>query len=115
MPIVIAFSLLLYILLGIVAYNYASRKKTLFWSDIISPILVTILWLFLTGIGYGHQSLSHIIEFPIALLCILILLYLRVFIIDRYSKNHRYNSYSFLGLSLLIVFLLRTFMPYLPE
>ena len=115
MPIVIIFSLLLYIILGIVAYTSASRKNTLFWSDIISPILVTILWLFLTGIGYGHQSLSHIIEVPIALLFTLILLYLRIFIIDKYSKNYRYNSYIFLGLSLLMVFLLRTFMPYLAE
>ena len=110
MPIVIVFSLLLYVLLGMVAYISASRKNTLFWTDIISPIIVTILWIAFVAVGYGHQSSSQIIEFPMVLLCTLILLYFRVFILDKYTNNYKYNSYLVLGLSLLVVFLFRTFM-----
>ena len=115
MIILIAICLLLYGALGTVAGVYAKRKNALFWSDVASPILVAVLWVAVTASGYGHQSLSHIVEVPIALLCALVLLYFRVFIVDRYNENYRYNSYAVLGLSLLFVFLLRTFMLYLPE
>ncbi|HEX9758590.1 MAG TPA: hypothetical protein VGB26_12465 [Nitrospiria bacterium] len=101
--------------LGTVAYMYANRKKRLFWSDIASPIFVVVLWVFITASGYGPQSLSHIIEVPFALLSSLVLLNLRVFVVDRYYEKYRFNSYAGLALSLFIVFLLRTFMPYLPE
>lgn len=110
-----AICLLLYGILGAVAVARAKRKNALFWSDIASPILVIVVWVAVTASGYGHQSLSHLVEVPIALLCALVLLYLRVFVADRYSENYRYNSYAMLGLSLLIVFLLRSFMPFLPE
>lgn len=98
-----------------VAYVYAKRRNAFFWSDVASPMLVIILWIAVTAYGHGYQSLSQIVEVPIALLCALMLLYFRVFIVDRYNKNYRYNSYAILGLSLLSVYLLRTFMPYLPE
>lgn len=107
--------LLIYGILGAVAVTRAKRKNALFWSDIASPILVIVVWVAVTASGYGHQSLSHLVEVPIALLCALVLLYIRVFVADRYSENYRYNSYAMLGLSLLIVFLLRSFMPFLPE
>ncbi len=94
---------------------HAKRRNALFWSDVASPILVVVLWVAITASGYGHQSLSHIVEVPITLLCVLMLLYFRVFMLDRYYENYRYNSYMIFGLSLLIVFLLRTFIPYLPE
>jgi len=115
MIILIAICLLLYGALGTVACVYAKRKNALFWSDVASPILVVALWVAVTASGYGYQSLSHMVEVPIALLCALVLLYFRVFIVDRYNENYRYNSYTVLGLSLLSVFLLRTFMPYLQE
>ncbi len=111
----IAICLLLYGAQGTVAFVHAKRKNALFWSDLASPILVVVLWVAVTASGYGHQSLSHIVEVPIALLCVLMMLYFRVFMLDRYYKNYRYNSYMVLGLSLLFVFLLRTFIPYLPE
>ena len=115
MIILLAFCLLLYGVLGAVAFVFARRRQALFWSDIASPILVVVLWVAITASGYGHQSLSHIVEVPIALLGALVLLNFRVFVLDRYHERYRQNSYFMLGLSLLIVFLLRTFMPYLPE
>lgn len=115
MVILIAICLLLYGALGTVAFVHAKRKNALFWSDVASPILVVLLWVAVTSSGYGHQSLSYIVEVPITLLCVLVVLYFRVFIVDRYNRNYRYNSYAVLGLSLLFAFLLRSVMPYLPE
>ena len=98
-----------------VAYVYAKKRKALFWSDVGLPIFIVLLWYILARSGYGHQSLSQFVEIPIALIVSLIFLYLRVFIVDRYTFNFRHNSYMLLGISLFFLFLLRTFMPYLPE
>lgn len=105
----------LYALFGSLAFVYAKRWKTLSWIDAATPFLVVALWMLLTAQGYGHQSLSHVIEVPTVLLATLIFLYIRVFVLDRVTSNHRLNSYAFLGVSLLSVLLIRTFMPYLPE
>jgi len=115
MIVLIAVGVLLYAVLGAVAFLVAKRRKALFWSDMASPVLVVVLWFSVTALGYGHQSLSHLVEVPIALLCALVLLNLRVFVVDRYHEKYRANSYVALGMSLFIVILLRTFMPYLAE
>jgi hypothetical protein len=110
-----AFSMFIFWLSAAFAYVHAKRRNALFWSDIGLPAFVVIFWLSVTASGYGHQSLSHLVEVPIALSVSLIFLYSRVFIFDRYKLDFRHNSYIALGASLLFVILLRTFMPYLPE
>ena len=107
--------LIIYWVLGAVGLVYAKRRKALYWSDVVTPVLIIIFWVGVTSSGYGHQSLSHIVEVPIALVISLVLFNIRVFVIDRFSINYRFNSYSVLGVSLLSVLLIRTFMPYLPE
>lgn len=112
---VFAFCLLLYAVVGSPAFIHSGRGGRLYWSDIATPVFVVALWVFVVASGYGHQSLSHFVEVPIALGVALGLFYGRVFIIDRFSDRYRINSYVVLGVSLLCVVLLRTFMPYLPE
>jgi CDP-diglyceride synthetase len=107
--------LVVYGVIGAIAFFQLNRKKSLYWSDIASPVLIIVLWVAITSTGYGHQSLSHIVEVPIVLLVSLVLLYIRTFILDRINKKWRVNSFSILGLSLLCVWLIRTFMPYMPE
>jgi hypothetical protein len=107
--------LVVYGVLGAAGFVYAKRRKALYWSDVVAPVLVIIFWVGITSTGYGHQSLSHVVEVPIALAITLVLFNIRVFAIDRFSINYRVNSYSVLGVSLLSVLLIRTFMPYLPE
>ena len=101
--------------LSSIAFVYAKRRDALFWSDVGLPIFVIVLWYLVAVSGYGHQSLSQFVEVPIGLMVSLIFLYARVFIIDRYNLNFRYNSYVTLVASLSTIILLRTFMPYLPE
>ncbi|WP_196140156.1 hypothetical protein [Aliikangiella sp. G2MR2-5] len=107
--------ILLYAGIATIAWFKAKKRNALFWTDISAPILVVVFWVIITSFGYGHQSLSHFVEVPIALLFSLIALFVRVFILDNYSKKYRRNSVLVLALSLMFVFVLRTFMPYLPE
>ena len=104
-----------YALLGLPAYFYAKRRNAVFWSDIATPILVVSFWVALTSSGYGNQSLSHIVEIPLALAFSLAAVSIRVFVVDIFYRNFRNNSYVALGLSLVFVFILRTYMPYMPE
>ncbi|WP_255554930.1 hypothetical protein [Moritella sp. 24] len=109
------FSLLLYGMLTLLTWIAAKSRNALFWSDAYGPIFIVLFWIMVTYTGYGQQSLSHIIEVPIALVLNLIVINIRVFIVDKIYYDHRKNSLITLGLSLFIVFLLRTFMPFLPE
>jgi hypothetical protein len=101
--------------LALLACVKAKQKSALYWSDITAPILLPIFWFLVTSTGYGQQSLSHLIEVPIVVLFSILFLNMRVFVIDRYCKNYKVNSYTVFGLGFVFVLLLRTFMPYLPE
>ncbi|MEC6814550.1 hypothetical protein [Photobacterium toruni] len=111
----IVFICFLYVSLASLPWVNAKRRSALYWSDLCLPIVLLLFWIFLASIGYGHQSLSNLIEIPISLIVGLLLLYVRVFIVDRYSKQFKQNSYIILGLCLFFVLLLRTFMPFFPE
>ncbi|WP_418357511.1 hypothetical protein ACNH6B_16115 [Shewanella basaltis] len=107
--------ILIYAAFGTLAWINAKSRGALYWSDLCPPILLPLFWVAVTSSGYGHQSLSHIVEVPIVLILSILLLNIRVFIVDRYKKNYKLNSYIVLGFGLTLVLLLRTFMPYLPE
>lgn len=106
---------LFYMVLASYAWAKAINTDRLYWSDIFLPFGAFVFWFVLTSLGFGHQSLAHLFELPIILIFSLIILYLRVFIFDKYKKNYRLNSYLTVCMGLIFVFLLRTFMPYLPE
>ena len=107
--------ILLYVAFATVAYIYAKKRDAVYWSDLVLPMVVVGGWIVVTASGYGHQSLSHVIEVPIALLFALVAFNLRVFVADKFMPRYRNNSYIVLVLSILFILLLRTFMPYLPE
>ncbi|KAE8178088.1 hypothetical protein [Photobacterium carnosum] len=107
--------LFVYVSLASLAWINAKRRNALYWSDICLPIVLLLVWTCLVSVGYGHQSLSHLIEIPILLMVSVIFLYVRVFIVDRYRGQFKQNSYIILGLGVLLVLLLRTFMPFLAE
>ncbi|PSU01474.1 hypothetical protein C9J51_06430 [Photobacterium iliopiscarium] len=111
------FGLILFIYVGVasLAWVNAKRRNALYWSDICLPIVLLLVWTCLVSVGYGHQSLSHLIEIPILLMVSIIFLYVRVFIVDRYREQFKQNSYIVLGLGVFFVLLLRTFMPFLAE
>jgi hypothetical protein len=93
----------------------AQKKKTLSWVDLTLPVVVMVSWFILVISGYGHQSITHIVEVPFALTISLVLFIAKVFIFDRFFPNTKRNSFVVVILSVTTVFLLRTFMPFLPE
>ena len=105
----------LFVICSLVAYFFARKRNAIYWSDFILPFVVVFGWVAMTVAGFGHQSLSHVIEVPIALLFTFVIFNLRVFVIDKYSMNYRRNSYIVLLLSIVFIFLLRAFMPFMPE
>jgi hypothetical protein len=96
-------------------WQLANKRNTLYWPDLASVILLPTFWFLVTGSGYGHQSLSHLIEAPIVSMFGTVSLYFRVLIVDRWATNSMFNSYLNLLTGLIFVVLLRTFMPFLPE
>ena len=107
--------ILIYVAFALLAWINAKRRCALYWTDLCPPIVLPLFWVVVTSSGYGHQSLSHIVEVPIVLVLSLLLLNIRIFVVDRYKKNYKLNSYLVLVFGLILVLLLRTFMPYLPE
>jgi len=87
-----------------------------FWTDVLAPMSAVFFWFVLTAYGYGHhQSIANIDEIGYALLCSLLVLYLRLYALDYISKNYKMNSYVAFLLSLSCVFLIRAFTPFFPE
>lgn len=102
-------------LLCLPARAVAKREKRWFPWDFAGPIGAVVLWILLASFGVGHQSLSHLIEIPLALLFAVLALYLRVFVMDRFIGEPKVNSLVVVALALAFVCGLRLFMPYLPE
>jgi len=108
-------ALLVYGVVALPALAYARRYRRLFTSDLCGPLLVLGLWLGLVAVGYGPQSLSNVVEVPLALIFSLCTLYVRVFVADRVSDRARLWSYVGVGTSLVFVLALRTVMPASPD
>ncbi len=73
-----------------------------------------VVWIGLTYLGYGAQSMSNLIEvillFPVGV----ILCYLKVFVLDRRMRRPGATTYALMSILAAGAFLLRTFMPVLP-
>ena len=113
----LAISLLIlsYLFICSFAFIHARRRDTIFWSDYASPVFAVALWLSVTASGYGHQSLSHLVEIPIILLFSCLIFNSRIFVFDNLFGNPRCNSYFSLAIILVFVLVIRTFMPFIPE
>jgi len=105
-------TLLIYLIISSLAWLEAKRKRSIYWSDFCSPLLLPIFWLTLAFSGYGYRGFSGFYEVVIILLSSALFLNMRVFILDRYYTNYKMNSYLVLILGFILVFLLRTFMQY---
>jgi len=97
------------------AYLVSRRKGDESKWFLIASLPAIALWIGLTGIGYGAQSLSNIIEIFWILLANVVLSYLKVFFVDRKAQKPRQATYTMMALLAIGALLLRTFMPVLPE
>jgi hypothetical protein len=97
------------------AYLVSRRKGDESKWFLVSSLPAIALWILLTGTGYGAQSLSNLVEIFWILLATIVLAYLKVFIVDRKLHKPKQATYTLMALLTIVSFLLRTFMPVLPE
>ena len=74
-----------------------------------------VLWVLLTAYGYGAQSLSNLIGVIWILAAGIGMSYSKVFTVDRIIGKPKKTTYTLMIILTLGAFLLRTFMPVLPE
>ena len=102
-------------LLCIPAYivSYRRRTESKWLPFVMLPGLA--LWVMLTALGYGAQSLSNIVEVLWLLVAGVLSVYIKVYYVDPRLQKPRQATYLILGCLLVAALLLRTFMPVLPE
>jgi len=94
----------------------SSRKKgsESIWF-LVSALPAIALWIGLTATGYGAQSLSNIFEVFLISIATIVMSYLKVFLVDRKLHKPKQATYTMMAVLTIAAFLLRTFMPLLPE
>ncbi len=108
----------LLIILGMLcmpAYLASRKKENESKWFLVSALPAIALWIGLTATGYGAQSLANIIEIFLVLSATIIMSYLKVFLIDPKLHRAKQTTYIMMGVLIVVVFLLRAFMPSLPE
>ena len=107
--------LIILAMLCLPAYLVSRRNGNESKWFLVSALPAIALWIGLTATGYGAQSLANIIEVFLVLLATVIMSYLKVFLIDPKLHKPKQTTYIMMGVLIITVFVLRTFMPSLPE
>ncbi|MBN2383865.1 hypothetical protein JXQ70_13400 [bacterium] len=114
----IAMILVLVLIVGLLcapAYLASQRKGGESRWFLVSALPAIAIWIGMTVLGYGAQSLANIIEVFWIVLATIALSYLKVFLVDRSIHKPRQTTYALIVFLIIAVVLLRTFMPSLPE
>jgi len=95
---------------------WAARKRGTWrmwdYASLVTPYLV---WVVLTVLGFGSQSLGNLVE-PLVLVAIIpLLVSIRVFLIDRWMNASMANSIVVFALVSAAAICLRTFVLLIPE
>ena len=96
---------------------FASRrsKQASEWS-LFTVLPGQLSWIALAGLGVGAQSLSNVvIELTDLVLGSIVLYYLKVFLLDRFSDRPGRNTAYVVAITIVAAVLLRLIMPVLPE
>jgi len=82
---------------------------------LFSSLPALALWIGLAASGYGAQSLSNIVEVILIIIAAVVMSYMKVLVIDRKFHKPVQTTYTMMAILAVVTFLLRTFMPNLPE
>jgi len=107
--------ILIVVALTIPAWSYARRRDRGSHWLLILWLPAVILWIVLSGLGVGAQSLSNLIEVFWLMAAGIVLSYLKVFIVDRHIASRQGITPALMAALALAALLLRLFMPILPE
>lgn len=82
---------------------------------LLLPLPAILAWVALSTGGYGAQSLSNLVEPLIILLAGVALAYVYLLVMNRTDRSQHVIALLLMAALILLAFLLRTFMPILPE
>jgi len=92
----------------------ARKQRNVRWFPFVHVPAVT-LWFVLTVAGIGSQSLGNLSEGFILAGTVIPLAYAKVVIVDRLTPHHHATTAGLAILLLILAFVLRAFMPVIPE
>ena len=109
------FLLVLFCLASVPAYLLSKRRQEESLWLLFNFIPAAGVWVGLTRIGYGAQSLSNLIEIIIIGIASVVLPYMKIFLVDPKYGVPKKNTYILIAALVIASVLFRTFMPLLPE
>ncbi len=114
----IALFLMLTIIAGILilpGWYWANKgQPQKFWICFL-PAAGLALWMLLTALGFGAQSLANLVETPVIAGVAVVAAYLKFFVFDKSSALNSYGKIFAIAAVMLATIILRTIMPVLPE
>ena len=102
-------------LLCLPAYFYSRRRHAESRWLPLAPLPALLVWFLLTAAGYGAQSLSNLVEVLWLMAAAVVLVYGKVFLLDRTLGFRIETTYLLMAMLALAAVLLRSLMPRLPE
>lgn len=97
------------------AWSIARRRGQATPLLLVLPLPAIAAWLAMSGLGYGAQSLSNLVEPVIVLLVGVALSYLYLPLVDRSGARPAAIAALMMAALIVLAVLLRTLMPNLPE
>lgn len=79
------------------------------------PAAGLALWMLLTALGFGAQSLANLVEAPMIVGISVVVAYLKFFVFDKGAALNSYGKLFAIVAVILATVVLRAFMPVLPE
>lgn len=86
-------------------------KQSHAWRLLLVHVPAMALWVGLMFSGIGAQSLGNIVEGPILGAGAILLAYLKILVVDRFTSRHQITLLGAVGLLLIAALALRIFMP----
>ena len=98
------------------AWFASRRRQQASGWDLFVALPGCLCWIALAGLGVGPQSLSNlVVELFDLVLGSIVLYYLKVFLLDRFTEKPGRNTAYIVAITLVAAILLRLLMPVLPE
>lgn len=112
------------IILGAILLNSAlclpawwfSRRRDYFYAwEAMLPSVPVLLWILLTYLGVGPQSLGNIVELPVAVIFFTACVYLKSFVLKGWGVPKGTAALFLASIAILLPLALRYIFPLLPE
>jgi len=97
------------------AFSVSRRRGPESRLLVVAPIPAVVVWVAITAMGFGAQSLANIVEVFAIFALGIVLAYVKVLAVDKAYKKPLTSTYSLIGLLVIVAIILRATMPNLPE